>query len=302
MKVKFWGVRGSVATPGQDTVRYGGNTACLEVSDDKHLVILDAGTGIRPLGLDLIKRYPQGTKISGHLFITHFHVDHIQGFPFFNPFYAPSNHFTIYGCEGAGKKLESIFMGQLSPEYFPVTLKEMPAELKFVQLTTRPVQLDGWTISPTYVNHPGLALGYRLDSGTRRVSYITDNEPFRYLLRQQGGQSDIFDDLNRGVVELEREDKNLVEFVRGSDVLIHDAMYTIDEYKTKLSWGHSFVEFALEVALQAEVRQLVLFHHDPMRSDVMVDDLLKHVRSLAAKRNPKLQIHAAQEGFEIPLT
>ncbi len=301
MKVKFWGVRGSVATPGQDTVRYGGNTACLEVSDDKHLVILDAGTGIRPLGLDLLKRVPKGTKINGHLFITHFHVDHIQGFPFFNPFYAPDNHFTIYGCEGAGKKLESIFMGQLSPEYFPVTLKEMPAELKFVQLTTRPVTLEGWTISPTYVNHPGLALGYRLDGGGKRVSYITDNEPFRYLLRQQGGAKNIFDDLDKGAVELEREDKNLVEFVRGSDVLIHDAMYTIDEYKTKLSWGHSFVEFAIEVAVQAEVKQLVLFHHDPMRSDAMVDDLLKDARALAAKRAPKLQVFAAQEGFEIQL-
>jgi phosphoribosyl 1,2-cyclic phosphodiesterase len=301
MKVKFWGVRGSVATPGQDTVRYGGNTPCVEVSDEKNLIVLDAGTGIRPLGLDLMKRYPAGAAIQGHLFITHFHVDHIQGFPFFNPFYNQKNHFTIYGCEGAGKKLESIFMGQLSPEYFPVTLKEMPAELKFVQLTTRPVQVDGWTVSPTYVNHPGLALGYRLDKGGKRVSYITDNEPFRYLLRQQGGQSDIFDDLGRGAVELEREDKNLVDFVRGSDVLIHDSMYTIDEYKTKLSWGHSFTEFAVEVAVQAEVRQLVLFHHDPMHADADVDAMLKHARALAAKRAPKLQVLAAQEGYEINL-
>jgi ribonuclease BN (tRNA processing enzyme) len=193
-------------------------------------------------------------------------------------------------------------MGQLSPEYFPVTLREMPAELKFVQLTTRPVTLDGWTISPTYVNHPGLALGYRLDKAGRRISYITDNEPFRYLLRQQGGQTgDLFDDIGRGVVELEREDLNLVEFVRGSDVLIHDAMYTIDEYKTKLSWGHSFVEFALEVALRAEVKQLVLFHHDPMHSDAIVDDILRAARAKAAARSSKLQVYAAQEGFEIKL-
>jgi phosphoribosyl 1,2-cyclic phosphodiesterase len=302
MKIRFWGVRGSIATPGQDTVRYGGNTPCVEVWDNRNLIILDSGTGIRPLGLDLMKRFPANTRIEAHLFITHFHVDHIQGFPFFHPFYLPGNHFTIYGCEGAGKKLESIFMGQLSPEYFPVTLKEMPAELKFVQLTTRPVSLDGWTISPTYVNHPGLALGYRLDKGGRRISYITDNEPFRYLLRQQGGHTDdIFDDLDKGVVELEREDKNLVEFVRGSDVLIHDGMYTIDEYKTKLSWGHSFVEFAVEVALQAQVKQLILFHHDPMHSDAIVDDIMKDVRALAARRAPKLQVHAAQEGFEIDL-
>jgi phosphoribosyl 1,2-cyclic phosphodiesterase len=301
MKIKFWGTRGSIATPGLDTVKYGGNTACVEVSNDDTLVIFDAGTGIRPLGLDLLKRYPRPTKIHGHIFISHFHLDHIQGFPFFVPVYVPGNAFTIYGCEGAGKKLESIFVGQMSPEYFPVTLKEMPAELTFTQLTTRSVQVNGWVVHPTYVNHPGLALGYRLDAGNRKIAYVTDNEPFRYLLRQQGNLEPIYDDLAKGVVELEREDKNLAAFLRGVDVLIHDAQYTIDEYKTKLSWGHSFYEFALELALQAEAKQLVLFHHDPMRADRELDGILQKCQDVVAKRNKSMLVRAAWEGLEINL-
>jgi phosphoribosyl 1,2-cyclic phosphodiesterase len=301
VKIRFWGTRGSIATPGQDTVRYGGNTSCVEVSDDKTLLIFDSGTGIRPLGMDLLKRFPKGTKISGHIFISHFHLDHILGFPFFVPAYVPGNSFTIYGCEGAGKKLESVFVGQMSPEYFPVTLREMPAELKFVQLTTRPVEVNGWTVNPTYVNHPGLALGYRVDAGAHKVAYVTDNEPFRYLLRQQGNKQPLFDDLERNTVELEREDKNLAEFLRGTDVLIHDAQYTADEYRTKLSWGHSFYEFAVELALEAQVKHLVLFHHDPMRPDRDLDDLLQRCRERVAARKSGLTVDAAWEGLEIVL-
>jgi phosphoribosyl 1,2-cyclic phosphodiesterase len=301
MKIKFWGTRGSIATPGQDTVKYGGNTACVEVSDDKTLLIFDSGTGIRPLGMDLLKRTPKGARIQGHIFISHFHLDHIQGFPFFVPVYVPGNSFTIYGCEGAGKKLENIFVGQMSPEYFPVTLKEMPAELKFTQLTTRPVQVNGWTVHPTYVNHPGLALGYRVEDGKHKMAYVTDNEPFRYLLRHQGNLQPIYDDLERGAVELEREDKNLCEFLRGVDVLVHDAQYTIDEYKTKLSWGHSFYEFALELAIQAGVKQLVLFHHDPMRPDRQLDDILAKCREYVSALKSSLDVQAAWEGLEINL-
>lgn len=301
MKIKFWGTRGSIATPGMDTVKYGGNTSCVEVSDGKTLVIFDAGTGIRPLGMDLLKRFPKGTPVRGHIFISHFHLDHIQGFPFFTPVYVSGNSFTIYGCEGAGKKLENIFVGQMAPEYFPVTLKEMPAEMKFVQLTTRPVQVNGWTVYPTYVNHPGLALGYRLEAGPKKVAYVTDNEPFRYLLRHQGNLNPIYEDLDAGNVALEREDKNLVEFIKGVDVLVHDAQYTIDEYKAKLSWGHSFYEFAMEIAIQAQVKQLVLFHHDPMRHDKELDEILKRCQDFVAKRKSPLKVMAAYEGLELDI-
>ena len=300
MKITFWGTRGSIATPGPDTVRYGGNTACVELSDDKNLLVFDVGTGLRLLGEELCRRIPAG-KITAHLFISHFHFDHIIGFPFFRPLYTPGNTFTLYGCEGTGRKLETIFVGQLSPEYFPVSLSEIPAKLNFVQLTTRPLPLNGWTITPAYVNHPGLALGYRVDNGKSRVVYMTDNEPFRYLLRQQAKKTPIYDDLDRGEVELEREDLMLVDFLEGADVLIHDAQYTIEEYRTKTGWGHSFYDFAVEMALRGKVKKLILFHHDPLRTDKDLDLQVQRARSIVAQRGAALEIEAAFEGLEIDL-
>jgi phosphoribosyl 1,2-cyclic phosphodiesterase len=272
----------------------------VEVSDDESLVIFDAGTGLRLLGHALADRHPQG-GVTGHLFISHFHLDHIQGFPFFGPVYQKGNRFTIYGCEGTGRKLESIFVGQMSPEYFPVTLKEMPADISFEQLTTRPVKVGRWTIQPTYVNHPGLALGYRLDTGKSRLCYMTDNEPFRYLLRRQGGEGTLFDDLESNRVDLVREDQAVVDFLRGVDVLVHDAQYTPAEYRAKLGWGHSFYEYAIALAQAAGVKTLILFHHDPLRSDAELDDLVALHRGRLKKAGSSLDLQAAWEGLEIPL-
>lgn len=299
MKIKFWGTRGSISSPGPTTTKYGGNTACVEVSDSQTLAIFDAGTGIRLLGEDLLRRGPE--RVEGHLFISHFHFDHIGGFPFFRPLYLKGNKFTIYGCEGTGRKLENIFVGQMSPEYFPVTMSEMPAELNFVQLTTRPINLNGWTITPAYINHPGLALAYKIDTGKSKIVYMTDNEPFRYLLRQQSKKQEVFDDLKRGQVELEREDLMLVDFFEGADLLIHDGQYTQEEYPPHLGWGHSFYEFAFEMALQGHVKKLLFFHHDPDRTDADLDKQLEKIQTLAKARGATLDIGAAFEGQEIQL-
>ncbi len=298
MKVTFWGTRGSIATPGPDTVRYGGNTACVEMSDGNNVNIFDAGTGIRLLGEDLVRRFSNG-KIAANIFITHFHFDHIIGFPFFRPLYSAGNSFTIHGCEGTGRKLENIFIGQLSPEYFPVTLAEMPSQLKFVQLNTRPMPVNGWTITPAYINHPGLALAYKMDTGYSRIVYMTDNEPFRYLLRRQAKRTPVYDDLDRGEVELEREDLMLIDFMEGADLLIHDAQYTIEEYRTKTGWGHSFYDFAVEMALRAKVKKLIFFHHDPLRTDKDMDLQVQRAKSIVSQRGAKLELDAAFEGLEI---
>jgi phosphoribosyl 1,2-cyclic phosphodiesterase len=299
MKIKFWGTRGSISSPGPTTIKYGGNTACVEISNSETLAIFDAGTGIRLLGEDLLRRGPG--RVEGHLFISHFHFDHIGGFPFFRPLYMKGNKFTIYGCEGTGRKLENIFVGQMSPEYFPVTMSEMPAELNFVQLTTRPINLNGWTITPAYINHPGLALAYKIETGKSKIVYMTDNEPFRYLLRQQSKKSEVFDDLKRGQVELEREDLILADFFEGADLLIHDGQYTQEEYPAHLGWGHSFHEFALEMALQGHVKRLMFFHHDPDRTDSDLDKQLEKIQLLAKTRGAAIEIGAASEGLEILL-
>ncbi|MBK8871498.1 MAG: MBL fold metallo-hydrolase [Elusimicrobia bacterium] len=299
MNIKFWGTRGSISAPGPETTKYGGNTACVEISNSDTLAIFDAGTGIRLLGEDLLRR--SSGRVEGHLFISHFHFDHIVGFPFFRPLYGKNNKFTVYGCEGTGRKLENIFVGQMSPEYFPVTMSEMPAELQFVQVTTRPLNLNGWTITPAYINHPGLALAYKIENGKSKVVYMTDNEPFRYLLRQQARKAEIFDDLKTGKVELEREDLLLVDFFEGADVLIHDGQYTQAEYPSRLGWGHSFFEFAVEMAVQGHVKKLMLFHHDPDRTDAALDKEVEKAQSLVRSRGLFLEVDAAREGLEIAL-
>lgn len=299
MKITFWGTRGSIATPGPHTVRYGGNTACVEVSDEGKTIIIDAGTGLRGLGESLAHR--NKGPITAHIFISHFHYDHITGFPFFSPLYNKANTFHIYGCEGTGRKLETIFTGQMSPEYFPVSLAEIPAKLNFIQVTTRPLDVGGWKVTPAYVNHPGLALSYKIETEKCRLVYMTDNEPFRYLMRQRAKKTPVFDDLDRGEVELEREDLMLVDFIEGADVLIHDAQYTAEEYRTKLGWGHSFYDFAVEMAHRAHVKKLVLFHHDPLRGDGDLDVQTARAKNLALARGGGLTVEAAREGLELLL-
>lgn len=301
MKIRFWGTRGSIAAPGPATVKYGGNTACVEMSDEKTLAIFDAGTGIRLLGEELMKKAGKDGRVVGHLFISHFHFDHIVGFPFFRPLYKHGNEFTIYGCEGTGRKLENIFVGQMSPEYFPVTLAEMPSELHFVQLTTRPLNLNGWTVTPAYVNHPGLALAYKIENGKSKIVYMTDNEPFRYLLRQQSKRQPVFDDVQKGEVELEREDLMLVDYLEGADLLIHDGQYTASEYRDRTGWGHSFYEYGLEMALQGKVKRLLYFHHDPDRTDADLDAQMEKIQTQTKARGSTLDVSAAYEGQEIEL-
>src|SRR5580658_8012990 len=174
--VKFWGTRGSIATPGPGTVRYGGNTSCTEVRFGEHILALDAGTGLREFGNSLMQEF--GTKpMRVHLFVGHTHWDHIQGFPFFTPAYVKGNTFSIYSMRGAGKPLEKVFRGQMDVDYFPVVLTDMQARLKFIELR-KPVQIGPVTIRFHYLNHPGIAVGFRIEAGGKSVVYTSDHEPF----------------------------------------------------------------------------------------------------------------------------
>ncbi|MFQ5923944.1 MAG: response regulator, partial [Anaerolineales bacterium] len=283
--VRFWGTRGSIATPGPKTTKYGGNTACTEVRYRDELIVFDAGTGARELGLAWTEEF-KDKPIEGHIFIGHSHWDHIQGFPFFTPAYQAGNAFTIYSVRGAQRSLEKVFTGQMDRDYFPVALGDMQAKLRFVELDG-PVEIADARISFTYLNHPGLAIGFRMDAGKKTLVYISDNEPYQRLVAE--------DSL------LEKLDQNLVEFTRQATLLICEAQYTDEEYKQKRGWGHSALSDVLELALAAQVKQLALFHHDPMHTDEMIDVMVEECQEKLRVRGAPLTCFGACEGLTLTI-
>ena len=283
--VRFWGTRGSIATPGHDTNKYGGNTACTEVRCGDQLLILDAGTGIRLLGLALLKEFQQ-RPIKGHIFVGHTHWDHIQGFPFFAPGFASENEFTIYSLHGAEKPLQKLFRGQMDSDYFPVSLSEMKATLKFCELETD-VQLDEIRVSFIFLNHPGLAVGFRIEFSGRTLVYLSDHESFGRLSPRGPSPNPL--------------DVGIEAFAANADLLICEAQYTEEEYVHKKGWGHSTFLDALERAANAKVKRLALFHHDPSHDDVFLDGIHEFCQRTIAERNYTFSCFLAQEGTSIEL-
>lgn len=292
MKVRFWGTRGSIPTPGPETVRYGGNTACIEIqADDDHLVILDAGSGIRTLGLDLLKR---GKKpIEATIMISHTHWDHIQGFPFFVPAFIPGNSFTVCGCGEADMSLDQIVKGQMKSAYFPVDLNDMPAEIAFHELHEGSFNFSGVEVDTMFVNHPGLALAYKIRHNGKTVVYASDNEPYPVEPEE--------DDRYKHLKFHGKSNRRIMEFAKGADLLIHDSQYTPEEYSTKIGWGHSPYDYAVEIAATAGVKRMVFFHHDPLHNDDFLDDLEKTIKADLKKKNPAVKGELAVEGREISL-
>ncbi len=253
-RVRFWGTRGSVATPGRRTLRYGGNTSCTEVRHGDHILLLDAGTGIRELGDALLSEF-QGKPIRAHIFVGHTHWDHIQGFPFFTPAYIPGNEFSLYSARGAGKSLQKIFMGQMDSDYFPVLLTDMRSTLRFIELSD-PVQIGPITVRFDHLNHPGIAIGFRISAGERTIVYLSDHERFSRMYGEAAGAA---------------EDGRITEFARGADLLICEAQYTEEEYKYKKGWGHSTFDDAIRLAAECGAKRLAIFHHDPDHDDAFLD-------------------------------
>jgi phosphoribosyl 1,2-cyclic phosphodiesterase/CheY-like chemotaxis protein len=284
LQVKFWGTRGSIATPGPGTVRYGGNTSCTEVRYGDHILALDAGTGLREFGNSLLHEFG-ARPIRAHLFVGHTHWDHIQGFPFFTPAYVKGNEFFIYSLRGAGKPLERIFRGQMDSDYFPVVLGDMRAHLEFVELH-EPVHIGGLTISFHYLNHPGIAIGFRIEGGGRSVVYTSDHEPFHRTTPGELGEA---------------EEHKVAAFAHGADLWIREAQYTEAEYAVKKGWGHSTFDDALLLAAEAHVKRLSIFHHDPMHDDVFLDGIMDKLRDRVQKAGYGFTVDAAREGQVIEL-
>jgi len=274
--IKFWGVRGSIAAPGAETVRYGGNTTCVEIRCGPDLIILDAGTGLRKFGQSLLKEFKRG-PLNLTLLLSHTHWDHIQGLPFFAPIYESRCRLHILGSEGARKSLLAALTGQMESTYFPVPFSQLPSNIEIEELEEFNFSIGQLLVRAHRANHPGVTVGYRLFSPDGIVCFFPDTEP------RSGG------------------DNEMLDFIRDADVLILDSQYDRVEYQKHTGWGHGCVDDSVALALKAGVKKLVLFHHDPDHDDRKIDAFVKHARALVKKRKGKLKVEAAREGMVIQL-
>ena len=286
MRVRFFGTRGSIATPGPHTLRYGGNTSCIEVqSSAGTLVILDMGTGATVLGRELMAR---SEPSRGHILISHTHWDHIQGIPFFAPLFVPGFEWDIYGPRGLHQGLRQTLAGQMQSTYFPVTIEQLGATIRYRELVEGRLRIGDIEVTCRYLNHPALTLGYRLEADGAAFVYACDHEPHSHALAT-------------GVGDFLGEDRRHAEFLAGADLVVHDAQYRASEYPQKIGWGHSTIEYAYAVARLAKVGQLALTHHDPMRDDAEIDALVDSLRPEGFRPDGP-HVFAAAEGHEVELS
>ena len=305
MKVRFWGVRGSIPCPGPQTQKYGGNSACIElrVGAEERLIIIDAGSGIRQLGNSIMQRdLPKG-PIRTDIFLSHTHWDHIMGFPFFVPIYVPGTKMRVYGpVTFEEEPLDNVVGGQMKYRYFPVNMGELASDIEYIRIKEDPkMDLGGGLILATkLLNHPITALGYRFEFAGKSVCTCYDTEPFRNLFITDPAHPD-YDELMAVEGEEVAQEQNLAieKFFAGADLLIHDSQYTEQEYAGRKNWGHTSYEYAIAAANRAGVKKLALFHHDPDRTDSQIDEMVKTY--CEDGRYGDTEIFFAREGMEIQL-
>jgi ribonuclease BN (tRNA processing enzyme)/DNA-binding response OmpR family regulator len=287
MLVKFWGTRGSIAKPGPTTIRYGGNTSCVEIrSDSGTLVVLDCGTGGHALGQHLSAQTDRATN--GHMLISHTHWDHIQGIPFFSPLSVAGNTWDISGPKGLSQSLRTTLASQMAHTYFPITLDQFAATIRYHDLVEGTFSIGDIKVTTRYLNHPALTLGYRLEADGACIVYCCDHEPHSAALAS-------------GELPIIGLDRRHADFLAAADLVIHDAQYTAREYASKIGWGHSTVEYAVRVCQEAGVKKLALTHHDPLRDDAAVDLIVNDIRLRLRADGSPLEAMAAAEGLTVQL-
>lgn len=273
MKVTLWGTRGSLASPGPDTVRYGGNTSCVSVEGQEGtLLVLDAGTGIRLLGGSL----PADANCI-HILMTHLHMDHLQGLPFFAPLRRPGVEVHIYGPASTTTSLSSRLQRYLSPPLFPVNVRELPSTLFFHELPAEAVEIGEFRVKAQLVIHPNPTIGYRLEGAQGTLTYLPDHEPA----------------LGAPIFPTRKEWTSGYALAEGADLLIHDAQYTSDEYQNRLGFGHSSIQQTFEFARLVNVKTLIPFHHDPNHSDDVLDHMIAEAK---AELQPAFGVVPGMEG------
>jgi phosphoribosyl 1,2-cyclic phosphodiesterase len=306
MKVRFWGVRGSIPVPGRATTRYGGNTSCVEVRPRGAApIIIDAGTGLRRLGKSLMDESFGDGKGKASILISHTHWDHVQGLPFFSPLYRPGNEIHIFARQ-RDTHLEAVFSQQHNLPYFPVPLSAMKAEMQFHELIEGArFDIGSAKISCTRLNHPWVAIAYRIDVDGAAVVYCSDTAPMTDILLGREFMvtpPDLDNTLPPEVAaELTRMRSGVVSLARNADLLIYDTQFTYDEYMARPHWGHSHPDDAIAIAHDAGVKRLCLFHHAPMRSDDDNDKILAEYRGIVEASNAGFELLSAYEGLEVAL-
>jgi phosphoribosyl 1,2-cyclic phosphodiesterase len=288
MYIRFWGTRGSIPVPGNKTLKYGGNTPCVEIrtSSDK-MIILDAGTGIRELGNYIITN-----KIEQpfNILLSHYHWDHIQGIPFFIPIYQEGREITFYGIPGSHKSIQNLLSSQMEGDYFPIRIEEAAADIKFVQLSpNESFNLDGALIETIIVDHPSPTLTFKLRENDKTIVYMTDNE-------LDAEDENVFNLENK----IREKNKELIEFCSGCDYLIHDMMFHNLDNVMK-GWGHSSSQALAHFAMMAEVKNFIFFHYNPEFNDIKIDGILEETRSCLIKSGSSVNCIAAEEGLTITL-
>ncbi len=305
MRIRFWGVRGSIPVPGPQTNRYGGNTSCVEVRPkDGTQIIIDAGTGIRKLGKELMQGSFGEGKGAAHLLISHTHWDHIQGMPFFAPMYQTGNKLYVYARQRDDTHLRAVFASQTEDPYFPVPFNTVKADVAFRELVEgAKFSLGDVQVTCTRLNHPWIAMAYRLDCDGTSMVYATDTAPFTDILLENefiAQPPRPGDPLPTEHAQKLRDMRDkLIDLCKGAEFLIYDTQFTPEEYRAKPHWGHSTPLDAIEIANAAKVKTLALFHHDPTRTDDAQDKILEETRHIV--RGSGLEVIAAAEQQEVRL-
>ncbi|HLV19705.1 MAG TPA: MBL fold metallo-hydrolase [Polyangiaceae bacterium] len=289
--VRFWGTRGSIPTPGNKTRKYGGNTSCIELRIDETLFVCDGGTGLRELGLSLAERGHD--PIEAHMFFSHTHWDHIQGFPFFVPAYSPSTQLHVYDVSADDDRVHRLLLGQMQSDYFPVSFSDLGSRILSRNFEHQKTVIDGVTVSFFEQQHPGRSFAYAFEKGGTKVVYATDNELDLTLLNPA--------EVARDPECLRRAPEDFIRFVAGADLLIADGQYTDEEYAQKIGWGHARARTVVDLAITAGVKQCAIFHHDPMHSDDVVEDKIDDCRARARRFGSNLSVFGAREGLELKL-